>query len=220
MSNVKISQLTSGTTLTGSEEIPIVQSGSTVKTTTQEIANLVGSNPPLEILKDGILGSNTITSTNNTLGFIYPVSGNQTVDIFTFTQLSVGNTCNSTYLTFPTLTSASLQITNVSTLTSISFPSLTNILYYMMNAFNINSNPLLTTITIPTITYLHSGVSIFLNDNALTQSCVDDLLVKFAATNAINNTLYLDGGTNSTPSAIGLAAKTTLEGNGWTVNIN
>jgi len=219
MSNVKISELTSGTTLTGSEEIPIVQSGSTVKTTTQEIANLVGSNPPLEILKDGILDSNVVTANILTKGFITSLSGNQTVNIFTFTELYVGNTCDSTYLTFPTLTTASLQIANISTLTIVSLPLLTNIIKGPMISFNIYDNPLLTTITIPTLTYLGSEGFINLSGNALTQSCVDDLLVKFAATTSTNS-LDLSGGTNSTPSAIGLAAKTTLESNGWTVTIN
>lgn len=40
MANVKISQLTAGSALTGTEEIPVVQSGSTVRTTAQDIANL------------------------------------------------------------------------------------------------------------------------------------------------------------------------------------
>jgi hypothetical protein len=42
MANVKISQLTSATTLTGAEEIPVVQGSSTVKTTAQDIADLAG----------------------------------------------------------------------------------------------------------------------------------------------------------------------------------
>jgi hypothetical protein len=42
MANVKISQLTSASTLTGTEVIPLVQSGSTVKTTAQDIADLAG----------------------------------------------------------------------------------------------------------------------------------------------------------------------------------
>ena len=46
MANVKISGLTSAVTLSGSEELPIVQSGNTVKTTTQDVANLV---PPVTL---------------------------------------------------------------------------------------------------------------------------------------------------------------------------
>lgn len=42
MANVKISELTPGSALTGAEEIPIVQGSSTVRTTAQDIANLAG----------------------------------------------------------------------------------------------------------------------------------------------------------------------------------
>lgn len=40
MSDIKISQLTSGAALTGAEQLPVVQGGTTVKTTTQAIVNL------------------------------------------------------------------------------------------------------------------------------------------------------------------------------------
>lgn len=42
MANITITELNSGASLTGSEVLPIVQSGSTVKTTVQDIANLAG----------------------------------------------------------------------------------------------------------------------------------------------------------------------------------
>jgi hypothetical protein len=42
MANVKISELSSAATLTGSEEVAIVQSNATVKTTAQDIADLAG----------------------------------------------------------------------------------------------------------------------------------------------------------------------------------
>jgi hypothetical protein len=42
MANVKISQLNSGSALTGTEEVPLVQGGSTVRTTAQDIADLAG----------------------------------------------------------------------------------------------------------------------------------------------------------------------------------
>ena len=43
MANIKISELSSSLSLTGTEIIPLVQSGSTVKTTAQAIANLATS---------------------------------------------------------------------------------------------------------------------------------------------------------------------------------
>ena len=53
MAEVKISQLTSGTTLDGTELVPIVQGGTTVKVTTQDIADLGGGgviNPSVIVL--------------------------------------------------------------------------------------------------------------------------------------------------------------------------
>lgn len=47
MADIKISQLDSGTTLGGTEYIPIVQNGVTVKTTAQAIADLGGGSPTL-----------------------------------------------------------------------------------------------------------------------------------------------------------------------------
>ena len=40
MADVKISELTAGVSLTGTETVPVVQSASTVRTTAQAIANL------------------------------------------------------------------------------------------------------------------------------------------------------------------------------------
>jgi hypothetical protein len=42
MANIKISQLSAAATLTGTEEVPVVQGGNTVRTTAQDIANLGG----------------------------------------------------------------------------------------------------------------------------------------------------------------------------------
>lgn len=63
--------------------------------------------------------------------------------------------------------------------------------------------------------------------NALDQTSVDLILVRLAAldgtggtTSYDSHTVDLSGGTNSTPSATGLAAKATLEGRGNTVLVN
>lgn len=63
--------------------------------------------------------------------------------------------------------------------------------------------------------------------NALGQASVDHILVRLAAldgtggtTSYDNHTVTLTGGTNATPSATGLAAKTTLVGRGNTVTNN
>lgn len=55
---------------------------------------------------------------------------------------------------------------------------------------------------------------------ALTETAVDDILVVLSNNGESNGNVDLDGGTSSAPGATGLAAKTVLEGNGWTVTVN
>jgi hypothetical protein len=62
------------------------------------------------------------------------------------------------------------------------------------------------------------------NGCALTQTSVDNILVSIAQSvintpSLTNGTLNMTGGTNATPSAIGLAAKTFLESKSWTVTV-
>jgi len=57
-------------------------------------------------------------------------------------------------------------------------------------------------------------------DCGLTQASVDAILVALSLNGITGATIDLQGGTNATPSATGLAAKDVLEGNGWTVLIN
>jgi len=59
-----------------------------------------------------------------------------------------------------------------------------------------------------------------LHDNALTQTAVDRVLTSLDAAGGTGGTVKLEGGTNAAPSATGLAAKTNLEGKGWTVTVN
>ena len=68
MPNTKISNLTSAGTLSGTEEIPIVQSGTTVKTTAQDIANLGGPKGIYRYVTDG-LGNVTQTTIAAVPGF-------------------------------------------------------------------------------------------------------------------------------------------------------
>jgi hypothetical protein len=55
---------------------------------------------------------------------------------------------------------------------------------------------------------------------ALTQTSVDNILISINTSGASNASIGLDGGTNATPSATGLAAKSDLESRGCTVNVN
>lgn len=79
MSNSKISQLSSAASLTGTEVLPIVQSGTTVKTTAQDIADLASGGFPTLII------SFEFTSPGN---LSYTVQFNNTGDTFTFGILS------------------------------------------------------------------------------------------------------------------------------------
>jgi hypothetical protein len=57
-------------------------------------------------------------------------------------------------------------------------------------------------------------------DCGLTQASVDAILVALSLNGISGATIDLEGGTNATPGAAGLAAKTVLEGNGWEVLVN
>jgi len=59
-----------------------------------------------------------------------------------------------------------------------------------------------------------------LYDNNLTEASVDHVLISLDNYGISNGSLYLSGGTNAIPSAAGLAAKTSLEGKGWYVEVN
>ena len=56
--------------------------------------------------------------------------------------------------------------------------------------------------------------------NQLTETAVDNILVELSTNGVNGGSCYLDDVGNAIPSATGLAAKTILEGNGWTVSVN
>jgi hypothetical protein len=81
MANVKISELTSASTLTGTEIIPLVQSGSTVKTTAQDIADLAsGVSYTSYVAK--ISGDSPVTSSvfENTTGLTFTWASGSTYE--------------------------------------------------------------------------------------------------------------------------------------------
>jgi hypothetical protein len=61
---------------------------------------------------------------------------------------------------------------------------------------------------------------VYLFNNNLTQASVDHVLITLDNNGLSNGDLELDGGTNATPSALGLAAQASLVIKGWTVFIN
>lgn len=221
MSNIKISELTSASGLTGAELLPIVQENTTVKTTVQDIVDLAGGggSSTLDILADGTVVNQNSNVRYVTSTTISPVSGNQHLAIISAPEIYLSNG-TATTITLPTFTVGGLSVGNQPNLVTLSLPEYAIATFGGMVAFSVNQCPSLTTINIPALTTLPSGIWFNFNANALSQETVDHILVKFAATTAVNNTLYLDQGTNATPSATGLTAKATLLSRGWTVSTN
>jgi Leucine-rich repeat (LRR) protein len=107
----------------------------------------------------------------------------------------------------------SLDLNNNS-LTTVTIPSTLTAL----ETLDLNNNSL-TTVTIPsTLTAL---TTLNLYDNALNLASVDAVLLNLDTAGALNGTLYLSGGTNASPTGGATNVnKLSLEGKGWTVNIN
>ncbi len=85
-----------------------------------------------------------------------------------------------------------------------------------LESFSINNNPDLQDILVSSLPVCAVANAY---NCALMQTCVDSLLVAFAA-NGLAVNVDLTGGTNAAPSATGLAAKVIIEGNGGAVYVN
>jgi hypothetical protein len=88
MANVKISELSSAAALTGSEEVAIVQSNATVKTTAQDIADLAGGGGVsytsyVAIVSGSPAGASTVFE--NTTGLTFTWSNGADTDYFSYT---------------------------------------------------------------------------------------------------------------------------------------
>jgi hypothetical protein len=59
-----------------------------------------------------------------------------------------------------------------------------------------------------------------LEDNDLTESSVDHVLITLDDNGLSDGYVDLSGGTSATPSGLGLAAQASLVIKGWTVNVN
>ncbi len=120
-----------------------------------------------------------------------------------------------TTLSFPNLTVVGtiIGITNGSALTDVNLPLISGIATIIINnnasLININAPGMFSTAAFQD----YSG-------NALPQSEVDGIINECVTGGLIGGELHLDGGTNSAPSAAGLAAVAILVGNGWTVTTN
>jgi len=90
-----------------------------------------------------------------------------------------------------------------------------------LERFDFSQNEGLTRIIISSTQPLgDEGDELSAYDCALTQTAVNSILVALAANGINNGYIDLTGGTNAIPGASGLSAKTTLEGNGWGVDVN
>jgi len=90
-----------------------------------------------------------------------------------------------------------------------------------LTGFDLNGNTDLTEIIIDSSQPLgNGGYDILAYNCDLTEEAVDNILVALSTNGVSGGYVELNGGTNATPSATGLAAKAVLEGNGWTVDVN
>jgi len=228
MANIKISQLTSAATLTGAEEVPVVQGSSTVKTTAQDIANLAGGggSSTLDVVTVGTLGTSPLTITYASIATLSPEAGTQSAPVISYPNINIQGgmvfTGTLSSISFPTLTEAIIGISNIPTVTSVNLSVLTTVFSSMMlgGGLTLNGNSSLTFIDLSSLINASGNTSYDFSGNALGQSTVDNILVRFVATNAINGDLQIGGGTNAAPSSIGLAAKATLELRGWSISTN
>lgn len=152
MANVTISQLASANQLTGTEEIPVVQAGSTVKTTAADIANLAASGAgTLDVVTVGTLGSDSYFSFSERAYYSGTATGEQNCEIISTPDINLsaggytGGTPTATSVTFPTLTRAqNFVINNFTYLETVSAPEL-----LAADGVNLAYNPLLTSISFP-----------------------------------------------------------------------
>ena len=169
MANVKISQLASAATLTGTEEVAVVQSNATVKTTAQDIANLGGVN--LEITADGSIAGPHNFYVNVRL----PVSANTTGT----------NTFSAEFGTNVEINMTSNQVVGTWTATTVEFPSVT-----FLGSLAINYTPTLESLSAPLLKQM-SGNLDFQNNQFLTDLYFPELenveMVIFGQTPALTN---------------------------------
>jgi Leucine-rich repeat (LRR) protein len=89
-----------------------------------------------------------------------------------------------------------------------------------LNGFDLSGNIGITNVTISSSQPLGDNFEVLLNNNDLTQTAVDNILVELAANSINNGYLDLSDGTNAAPGAAGLAALSTLNGKGWSTDVN
>jgi hypothetical protein len=225
MANVTITGLGSAAALTGTEVLAVDQNGSTVKTTTQDVANLASGGSTFDIVTVGTLGTSPLAISFVNVAVLDTVEGAQSAQIINVPTFRIEGgmqpfTGTVSSISFPTTTIASIAIRDISTLTTIDLPVLERAYNQMGAFFEFSNNSSLTTINIPSLVNVGNNPYLYWNNNAFSQATVDHILERMVATGALNGQLYISGGTSSAPSANGLAARATLEGRGWSVWTN
>jgi Leucine-rich repeat (LRR) protein len=89
-----------------------------------------------------------------------------------------------------------------------------------LNGFDLSDNIGITNVTVSSSQPLGDNWEVLLRGNALTQTAVDNILVALAANSINNGYLDLSDGTNAAPGSAGLAALSTLNGKGWSTDVN
>lgn len=163
MANVKISQLASAATLTGTEEVAVVQSNATVKTTAQDIANLGSGFGSLEVIANGGIGGPYSIEYDLSANLPQTVVGTFNSPVLAVPYITMGDNAyagiffTATNLEFPTLLSAaSITIGMTSTLEVLSAPLLTNINQNF--SFSFINNAALTTLNFPSLVTCLGGI--------------------------------------------------------------
>jgi hypothetical protein len=89
-----------------------------------------------------------------------------------------------------------------------------------LEGFDMNGNTGLTEVIISRTQPLSdNGTEILLNNCALTQTAVDNILLELASGSISNGYIQLDGGTNATPGQIGRESLFVLNARGWSIDI-
>jgi len=227
MANTTITGLSAAAALTGTEVLAIDQSGSTVKTTVQDVANLAGGGSSFTLTTVGTLGTgSSVIYSAGTKVFASTAAGTQTLSFVSYPSINLtsgmmGFSGTLSSISISGISYLELSANNVSPLVTVDLPELTSIINTNMNAnISLSSCSSLTTLNIPSLNNVSDSMYIGWSSNAFSEATVDHILVKFAATTAINCTLQLNGGTAAAPSATGLAAIATLQGRGWNVSTN
>jgi hypothetical protein len=174
----------------------------------------------------GTLGSGSSVIWNaGSKVFASTAAGTQTLSVVSYPAISIngsmGFSGTLSSISVSDLVYLEVNISSVNTLVTVDLPGLTTIVSTgMFASLSISGCSSLTTLNIPSLNSIADSIYINWSGNAFSQATIDHILVKFAATTAVNGGLTLNGGTSAAPSATGLAAKATLQSRGWNITTN